>query len=104
MVLAMCRVIRSWPPCGDSSLCPAVKMDILAGQPNELRGPKPSLDGQEEQRMVASPWPSGAVWAGQESRSLKASQKADERSMESLGRTAEHSLDNLGVLRGRSEA
>src|SRR5437660_1127027 len=73
-------------------------MHIRTGQPDEFGSTQPGLGGEEEQRMVTLAGPGGAVWAGQEGLNLGTSQKADERSVESLGRNSEHPLDELGVL------
>src|SRR5947208_3284974 len=73
-------------------------MHIHTGQPDEFGGTEPGLNAQEEHRMVTLAGPGGAVWAGQEGLNLGTSQKADEGSVEALGRNSEHSLDELGVL------
>ena len=43
---------------------PGTEMEITAGQTEELRGAQPGEDSQLQERMVAPPDSSGAVWGG----------------------------------------
>src|SRR5437868_4783775 len=72
-------------------------MKITAGQPNELGGAQPGLDGQLQERMVAPPGPRGTFWAGQQRSNLRASEEADERTIVSLRGNREHALDEFGA-------
>src|SRR5712691_4242701 len=70
----------------------AAKVDVATGQASQLGGAEPRLDGQEQQRVVASTGAGRTVGTGQERIYLGASQEVDERAVEAFGRDGEHTL------------
>src|SRR5207244_11239005 len=77
---------------------PTAEMEIATGQSDELGCAQPGLDGEDEECIVATPGPCGAVWATKDCSYLLAGEKANQCWVKSLRRNSEYALDELGVF------
>jgi hypothetical protein len=73
---------------------------ILLLQPGNLRESQTCLHGDQQQSVIAPPYPDGFVHTGKHSFNLRASEVVHQSPGEPLIRDREHSLDYTRVLRG----
>ena len=66
--------------------------DILAGQPNQLRNPKPCLDGEQKHCPITAPNPTGGIRGRQQSVDLFATEEFDGPALMTFSGHGEYSL------------
>jgi hypothetical protein len=74
------------------------ELHVAAGQPDQLGDAQPGLRGGQEQRVVASSGPGGAVGAGKQRLDLGGGEERDDSLVGAFGGDREHALDQAGVL------
>ena len=101
-------VIRSLRPLPWQATCaPGAEVQVGAGEPDQFGDPQAGLDGEEQQRVVASPGPGGLVAGGEQRVDLGLGEVGDQRPVEAFGWDRQHPGDALGVFgvgqRGEAE-
>ncbi len=81
-----------------ADMCTIAELNIAAGQPDQLGDPQPSLTGQQQQSVVATAQPGGAVRRGEQGVDLFGGEVTHHRPVASFGRDRQYSADVVGVF------
>src|SRR5207244_12127012 len=90
-------VFAALAPTAD--VCPAVQCHVTAVEPGELRNPQSSLEGEDQESVVAPPDPSGTIQATDQAVHFFLGEVGDDSPIGPLGWNGEYSLYKRGVFR-----
>src|SRR5439155_1002580 len=90
-------VFAALAPAAD--VCPAVQCHVTAVEPGELRNPQSSLEGENQESVVAPPDPSGTIQATDQAVHFFLGEVGDDSPIGPLGWNGEYSLYKRGVFR-----
>ena len=86
------------PLAGATEMRTGPEMDIGRGKPDQFGGAQAGLDGESEERSVASPGPGRPVRRGQQRLDLHFGQVCDQPSFEAFRRDGENTFDGGGMF------